>query len=328
MTVLRPALAALLLTFPALPAVANDSVAEIGAGGLVLGRSDVIEMAEETLHLSLDRVTVDYVFRNRSDRTIETVVAFPMPDIRFGFDGDMAIPKEDDNFLGFTVTAAGAAITPQLQQQAVTDAGIDISSILQQEGLPLAPVSDPWSLDVTGVPDETLAGLERLGAIAIAEYDGKREVTPQWTLKSVYFWTMTFPAGADLAVSHTYTPAVGGSSGLYMFDGDGSVWPEYRTKYCVDDAFIAGVKRRQAALPADGSQGFTEARLSYVLHTGANWAGTIGRFRLIVDKGSPDNLVSFCGTGVTKTGPTTFELTYENFEPRGDLDVLVVQKWK
>lgn len=309
-------------------ALANDSVAEIGAGGLVLGRTDVIEMAEETLYLSLDKVTVDYVFRNRSDRAVESVVAFPMPDIRFGYDGDMAIPKEDDNFLGFTVTAADVAITPQLQQQAVTDAGIDISGILQREGLPLAPVKDPWSLDVTGVSDETLTGLERLGAVSIAAFDGKREVTPQWTLKSVYHWTMTFPAGADLRVSHSYTPAVGGSSGLYMFDADGSVWPEYRTKYCVDDAFIAGVKRRQAALPADGSQGYTEARLSYVLHTGANWAGTIGRFRLIVDKGSPDNLVSFCGTGVTKTGPTTFELTYTDFEPRGDLDVLVVQKWK
>ena len=64
-----------------------------------------------------------------------------------------------------------------------------------------------------------------------------------------------------------------------------------------------------------------------MLTTGANWAGPIGTFRLIVDKGSEKNLVSFCGTGVAKTGPTTFELTYKDFVPDRDLDILFIQRW-
>ena len=49
-----------------------------------------------------------------------------------------------------------------------------------------------------------------------------------------------------------------------------------------------------------------EQRLDYVLTTGGNWAlGTIGDFKLTIDKGDPENLVSFCGENVKKTGPTT-----------------------
>ena len=43
--------------------------------------------------------------------------------------------------------------------------------------------------------------------------------------------------------------------------------------------------------------------------TAGNWLGPIGRFELTVDKGSPDVLVSFCGDGVRRTGPTTFTLS-------------------
>ncbi len=314
--------------FGTAPAIANDSTAAMGAGGLVLARSSEIEMAEETLYLSLDEVRVDYVFRNRTDSDIESIVAFPMPDIWFGLQTDWGIPSTDDNFLGFTVTADGQAITPQLQHRAVNDAGVDITDLLVDAGLPLAPLANPGMLDVSGVSDAVLDELATLGAVAIYGSGDSREVLPQWTLTSVYYWTMTFPAGRDLAVAHRYKPAVGGSAGLFMFDSEGAVSPEYRTRYCVDDAFVSAVKRRQGALPTDGSEGYTEAWLSYVLHTGANWAGVIGRFTLIVDKGSPDNLVSFCATGVKKTGPTTFEVVYEDFEPRGDLDVLIVRKWE
>jgi hypothetical protein len=45
-----------------------------------------------------------------------------------------------------------------------------------------------------------------------------------------------------------------------------------------------------------------------VLKTGANWAGPIGDFRLTLNKGDPKALISFCETGVVKTGPTTLEM--------------------
>ena len=57
---------------------------------------------------------------------------------------------------------------------------------------------------------------------------------------------------------------------------------------------------------------------------GAKWARPIGRFRLVVDKGEPGNLVSFCESGVRKIGPTRYEVVHRNWRPARDLHVLIV----
>ena len=46
---------------------------------------------------------------------------------------------------------------------------------------------------------------------------------------------------------------------------------------------------------------------------------------MIVDKGDPQTLVSFCGDGVKKIGPTTFEMTAKNYTPQRDIDVLFIE---
>ena len=73
---------------------------------------------------------------------------------------------------------------------------------------------------------------------------------------------------------------------------------------------------------------FFERRIAYVLTTGANWAGPIGDFHLVVDKGAPDSLVSFCGDGVKKISPTQFELRHANFTPSRDLNILILYRHK
>ena len=62
-----------------------------------------------------------------------------------------------------------------------------------------------------------------------------------------------------------------------------------------------------------------------MLTTGANWRSPIGSFRLVVDKGKPGNLVSFCETGIKKIGPTQFEVRHSNWKPTGDLHVLIIE---
>ncbi|WP_273560710.1 DUF4424 family protein [Methylobacterium sp. NMS14P] len=68
-----------------------------------------------------------------------------------------------------------------------------------------------------------------------------------------------------------------------------------------------------------------EQYLSYVITSGGNWAGPIGTFKLTVDKGDPATLVSFCGTGVRKTGPTTFESVATDYVPGHDIDILLLK---
>lgn len=312
----------------ATPAAANDSTAEIGAGGIVLAQNFSVAMQSEVLHISMDEVRVDYVFRNRSDRDVETLVAFPMPDMDVSPYWEVAIPNLDDNFLGFTVTVDGRAIRPELQQRAYV-AGVDVTDRVLAAGLPLAPIGDYDGLDVSHLSDAEIEDLQSWGIVMVqgdlGRAGGRPQIDATWTLKSAYWWRMVFPAGVDVAVEHRYVPATGGAAGLFVL-GDGTrtePHPYYADKFCVDKGFLSAVRKRDAASGGDGPH-YSERWLSYVLSSGANWAGPIGTFKLIVDKGSTDNLVSFCGQGVTKTGPTTFEMDMDGFLPEKDLDFLFI----
>ena len=75
-------------------------------------------------------------------------------------------------------------------------------------------------------------------------------------------------------------------------------------------------------LASDNRNYFLEQWVDYILTTGANWSGPIKQFRLVVDKGDPKILVSFCGRNVKQVGPTQFEMTISDFTPRKDLAIL------
>lgn len=314
------------LGFVAGPAIANDSVAEIGAGGIEYVYADGIQMVREDLRISTEEVTVDYVFHNWGDKDQTVMVAFPMPDITVNVDEEISVPFwDDDNFLGFHVRVEGREVEPRLQQRASL-VGVDVTRDLVKLGIPLLNVGTHVLDVLDGLDAATMQALADRGIVYLNEYDVgngmEQHPSPNWTLESVYYWTMTFPAGKDVHVSHRYTPAVGASAGtgLDFAGGANSEWNRYYLdKYCIDDSILRGAQNRM-----DAGNYLFEQRISYILTTGRNWYQTIGTFHLTVDKGSPDNLVSWCGTGIKKTGPTTFEVTIEDFYPERDLDILLL----
>jgi hypothetical protein len=88
-------------------------------------------------------------------------------------------------------------------------------------------------------------------------------------------------------------------------------------RYCIDQPFLRAIAVRPDAT-------WEQHFLEYILSTGANWSGPIRNFRLVVDKGSPENLISFCAQGVRKINPTQFELRISNFVPTSNLSVLIL----
>lgn len=319
------------LSAMATPAFANDTMAELGTGGLTYVRSDVVEMVSEDLSISPDEVRVAYVFRNTGDADIDSVVAFPMPDIKADPYEMAAVPDDaSDNFLDFQVEADGKTIAPQLDQRAFA-AEVDVTDLLRSRHVPLFPYGDAVEQAVAKLPQAVKDDWAARGILYPEEFDagqGWQKVwTPVWRLKSTYWWRMTFPVGKKIGVTHRYKPSVGATVATTFIDqgkAGGENYALYKDKYCIDDAFVRAVEAAAAKSP-DGIAPYYENWISYILRTGGNWATTIGRFRLTVDKGSPKNLVSFCGSGVKKTGPTTFEMTAIDFYPERDLDILILK---
>jgi hypothetical protein len=302
----------------AAPVAANDSTAGHSAGGLVLTRSADIDMVSEDLFLSADQVRVRYVFRNRSARPVRTVVAFPMPDrdLTEAHFSDVAYPKD------FRTLVGGRPVAMAVERRAL-HGGADRTGLLAAMGL--TPQSEFGALD--RLPAAQRARLETMGLAVIDEYDGgkgwERHLVPAWTVKETWHWEQVFPAGRDLVVEHSYRPGTGGSVGTALAMAEFRASPEGRrmlADYCVDASFLAGVDR--LARRVGGT--VPEQRIGYVLTTGANWRAPIGTFRLVVDKGAAENLVSFCGEGVRKVSPTRFETVRRNWRPDRDLEVLIV----
>lgn len=327
---LRTTLFALMLSTVALPAVANDTMAELKTGGLAFVRTTDISMEEEKLYISPKEVRVDYVFRNTSDRAIESVVAFPMPPVGGGPAQNIdAGNSESDNFLNFSVVQDGKPIKPTLQQRVIA-LSIDMTDIVKAENIPLHPLGQNTAAALEKLSPETRKDWLARGLIMVESWDDgsgmKDHLTPLWELQSVYYWRSSFPPGQDVHVSHTYHPSVGGTVQVsYLEEGEpkGAIYDEYVKKYCIDDTFVKiGQKSRQAMI--DEKPYYYENWISYVLTTGANWLGPIKKFTLVVDKGNEENYVSFCGEGVRKTGPTTFEMTKTDFWPDRDLDLLLL----
>lgn len=316
-----------ILLVTAAPALANDSTATIGAGGLTLEKTGSIAMVSEDLYVSVDEVRVGYIFRNVSAVPVTTVIAFPMPprSLSDEYGGDVAYPS------GFRTSVAGKPIKIERERKAVVN-GKDFRARLEALGVPVAPATVNAAIDAMDrLTPARKAELVRLGLAGEEEWDDdgkgmKKHLIPLWSVEDKYWWRQTFAPGRDVRIDHRYVPGAGGSVESAI------AFPEFRAnedsqamikEYCIDEDFIASVDKRRAK-GRDGPM-MPERNIDYILTTGGNWAKPIGSFRLVVDKGRPDNLVSFCGEGVKKISPTQFEMVKKNWRPTSDLHVLILE---
>jgi len=324
---------ALILAAAMVPAaLANDSVAERAVGGLALKQSRDIDMLSEHLFVSAEEIRVRYVFRNRSARPIRTLVAFPLPD------RDLAPDLEESETswpTDFQTRVDGRPVRMQVEQR-VFARDIEHTALLRRLNVPIAGEDGNLlvapSEAIERLPRAQQRELERRGLIVdYRDSAGTEEPSwvINWTVRETWHWEQVFPAGRDLVVEHRYRPAAGGTVTTALTNrewraGDGG--REQIARYCIDDAFLRGVDRL-AARPDGQIATIAETWLSYILTTGGNWRSPIGEFTLVVDKGRPENLVSFCGEGVRRISPTQFEMRRRNWRPDRDLQVLILRPY-
>lgn len=311
---------------------ANDSSAAFGLGGLELRQSDAISLDSEELYISAERITVKYRFTNTSDRDVETLVAFPLPPLPTDNDfygGDQGYPDWDE--LDFKTKVDGVEV-PLTRVDSVTLNGQPVEARLKQLGWPLRWFD--YNDETQKFNDDILVDMPKADqdkyvaeGLLKRDADNPNYVYPAWKTATNITRMQVFPAGKTITVEHSYKPVTGGSVAGSLekeYRKDSLDW--HRTSFCVDEPFLKTFdaiydKKRPAG---ERYAPYYESWISYVLKPGANWKGPIKDFRLVVDKGKADNLVSFCGSGVRKISPTQFEMRKSNFEPTEDLQIMIV----
>jgi hypothetical protein len=330
------------------PALANDGFGGLSATGLTFGQTDAVVMKEEALFIGIDRIAVDYVFRNVTDADVTGEVIFPLPPVHVWstYEAMMNLPEDASkvDLVDFTATVDGQPVQITIDRIAVQeenfDEEIDLSTQYDSPGRDVTAELErfgiPLTLDWEVVREVLLAFPEakrnEIAAAGLAEYyegDAAADIPPDvwgnWSIVTRYHWTQTFPAGKELKVSHAYTNRPSG--GLFYWTDPPEDYHTYLVdQYCID----AGTSKAmaKALLNPDGDEygNFgTSWNIAYVLRTANSWAGPIGKFTLTLDKGAPENVISLCAEGVKKTGPTTFVIEKTDYVPDRDLEILVVQ---
>ncbi|MBV9992551.1 MAG: DUF4424 family protein [Alphaproteobacteria bacterium] len=306
------------------PAWADDSSAALKAGGLVFTKQAHIRMAREDLYISPTRVKVRYAFVNDGKTDVDTIVAFPLPDIdvrEFYYEPLGTTLDASPNFMGFKLTVDGKPVEATADARAVLD-GKDVTDKVKAAGLPLNIVGTKLVDMLEKMP---LAARKKFAAQGILEMDGD-DAHPHWIAKTSFWWHQKFPAGKTVVIGHEYQPVTG-----QFFFGENDLTakePGYAKYYCIDGGTQAAIRAKIRKLDPMGANGryLQGTQTEFVLKTANNWKGGIGQFRLTLDKLKPDNALSLCWDGaLKKTGATTFEAARDGFAPARDVKLLVLQ---
>jgi len=310
----------------------NDSAAELSIGGLQFVRTKEVAIESEDLRISLDRVTVHYQFANTTEKPVTLNVAFPLPDIDLSEADNVALPSSDPvNFVDFQTKIDGVPATFEVNQRAIVG-DRDVSALLHQFKLPLLPIGDR-EIRVPDLPEATRVALVDAGLLMPLRTDdkGRQQYATAWIAKTSAVRQQTFPPERKVIVDHQYRPSVGTSSDSILrrpFRQNKSVSAEverYRKDYCISDAFLAQLDKRAGNGVQNAS--IQERRINYVLKTGANWAGPIRTFKLTIDPGGSDRLVSFCLNRLKQTAANALQFTGTDFKPEADLKILIVGRF-
>lgn len=307
------------------PTYANDSIASVGAGGLVLEKTDDIQMVSEVLEISTKEIRVTYHFLNTSKSDIKTTVAFPMPAFHDSGNGD----ENEGPLTSFKMFANGVQVPVQVNR-VFRIKGSDVTDKLRKLGLSDQQIFDPrfecFPAKESGEP-KAFCKLERYQVLAIYGLGFKDYGDGE--IQETAYWEQIFPAGKEIEVVHEYKPFTGRSylNPAMNIDEESRRYDKKRlegvflNKHACMDAktrkrVVDGVEK------SDVRPALNTAVVEYILGTGRNWKGPINQFRLILKKDNPYQIVSLCFPGTPiRTSPTTIEFTHKDFVPQDELMV-------
>ncbi len=344
---LLPGVALLLVL--ATPSAANDSAAELAAGGLILVKTDAIALQREDLTLSPGEVRVRYEMRNDTGQPVTLRVAFPMPEVPHATPGGMTntdrdysniaiSPPSEANFMAFRVSANGREIVPEVEIHAMLPDGRDVAPSLREIG-GLKLVLQPGLFEATDDRKLDAATRRRLKALgALEDLDGGAFRLP-WRTMVTFHWSQTFAPGLTV-VEHSYRPILGFRFIVVPVDGalEGSGGEDPAKAFCIDTATDRAIRDEHRRLNAGKAvpdvQPLNAYTLGYILRTARNWHGPIGTFHLTLQggplsfDGRPRGEVkvsSLCtDLRLSRIGPQRFEATVRDYVPNQDLRVLYV----
>ncbi len=325
------ALAAVLSSGPASTALAQDSSVELAVGGLVFAQNPDVTIESEEHRITPEAITIRYRLVNQGAQPVTLAVSFPLPDVDLSDpDVNYALPGNDPlNFVDFQTKVDGAPVKFDIRQQAIL-ADKDVTATVRAAGLSMLPMGTNQAT-ISKLSQQAREKLVADGLVVAngTNQEGQELYNGTWLVKTTATRQQTLPPGKPVTIEHRYRASVGISFDTMLrksvreSQGMEAQFKRYKDDYCIPDAFLRGIDR--IAVGEANTIKLQERRISYLLKA-ADTAPPVKDFRLVIDKGRADRLVSFCADSVKKISATAFEVRAKDFKPQKDLKVLLITK--
>ncbi len=304
------------IALTAIPALAQGEGRGIGyvATGPIFDLPAGMSVERLEVHVSIRSVRLAYVFKSARHQTVHFSFALPEMPVDASPDavgieaGDEAMGLAADtrpvNYLNLSAHVNGQKLALGGHGRALYE-GKDVTRQLLDAGVPLLyDLIDeaPWS----NLPPDVQEKLKAGGLLG--------EGAAYWSYQAEFAWDQSFAPG-ETRIEVRYTPVSNYWSDINLDD-----FPEIATDgpatrtYCIDDAV------RRAFL--SGEPYYELYTVTHLAAPAGGWRGPVGRYRLVVDKGTPANFVAFCPQAAKKISPASFEWTATNFTFDHDIGVL------
>jgi hypothetical protein len=236
----------------------------------------------------------------------------------------------DANYFAVTAKVDGKPVAFKIVTKASAN-GHDITALLEHEHVPLMTDSKASQDALAKLKPETLAqwSNEKDGWV---DNEGANAIYGGWTVTSELSFEADIPAGKTLATEIKYQPSVGrgmGANFLGHDEGANHTLVDHKERYCLDDAFMKAARKMADENKPYEWKGLWESQLVFDLLSPVAGKTQAEDFRLVVDKGSTDDLVSFCGHVVRKLSATSWQVQPfdgEHGTPTKDFEVLFISK--
>jgi len=300
-------------------AQAKDSTGRVKAGGLVLQQADDIRLLSEHLSISVKRIEAEYRFRNDGARTLESTIAFTMPEFHWA-PGQDAGWRNIGPVEGLQLQVDGKPAALRAERKALLY-GRDITAQLRLAGLKEDEIFRTFggARNDGGMPlpEPVLARLQAIGA--------SKGRMPQWDVAETVHWNQAFRPGKEVVVKHSYRPFAGrlvdtyGSrrpplDGSFLVSSTGDL-----DRSCLDEGSRQAVVNKVREKVKDGSDwGYIHFNdVEYVLGAGRSGKGSIGDFTLDIVKDKPQDVVSLCFPGKPeRVGARTLRFKMHDYVPQ------------
>jgi len=328
---LKPGILLTLAVFVLNPEVstANDGFGQLGAGGIVLEKTDDIAMAKEILDIGYDKITVEYEFVNESAKAIQTTVSFPLP--KYPLVNCEApftrYPQPND----FAIWINAKKLSDFKTQVFAWQNGKDVTQELIKMGFTANDIAlQPYNESIINcdghefvISEEQQADLKSKGLTKTYQYNNGKNLVdynvPEWDVQIIYQWQQLFPAKSKVRVKHSYTPFVSvGTASDFL--GSGST-QDFKP-FCLTPRQKLKLQQLYAQKKNLTAFGVNGTIVDYILQTANSWKDGIRDFTLRIHTRAEDEIVGLCfDKKLTKVKPNLYEVKLSHYHPNKDLSV-------